>query len=239
MSCNLLTDNIINYCAPVAGLVAKIWVYPYATTKVFGLNNKIAILGTSTQLNSSAQLKPAVYEAFKSAFNAGADEVQYDVADNQYTHYVSGVMNLVASSEIDKLDGVIVVALTNEGQYQVYGAKHGLWKSSQVKRSNDNLSLVTFEFTSREDMGEPYSVYLLDPSDDVTGLTPEMLLNYSYQEFLFNNDDIEVSSPTGANYWMWTAATGWETKTSLVAVPSRTPFHLIWNPATGMNVDIV
>ena len=235
MSCNLLTDNIVNYCAPVTGLVAKIWVYPYATTRVFMATNVVHIMG------SSAQLNPAVYEAFKSAFNVGADEVQYDVADNQYTHYVSGVMNLVASSEIDKLDGVIVVALTNEGQYQVYGAKHGLWKSSQVKRSNDNLSLVTFEFTSREDMGEPYSVYVLEPTGEtgVTGLTAQMLLNYSYQEFLFNVYDVDVSSPTGDVFWFWTAAFGWETVTTATSISAGTPFYLIWNQATGINVDVV
>lgn len=233
MSCNLLTTDIVNYCAPVTGLVAKIWVYPYATTKVFGLDNKIAILG------SSAQLNPAVYEAFKSAFNVGADVVQYDVADNQYTHYVSGVMNLIASSEIDKLDGIIVVALTNEGQYQVYGAKHGLWKSTQVKRSNDNLSLVTFEFTSREDMGEPYSVYVLDPSDDVTDLTPAMLLNYSYQEFLFNSNDIQVSSPTSDIFWLWTLLNGWVAVSTAEEITAGIPFYLIYNPATGINVDVV
>lgn len=235
MSCNLLTDNIVNYCAPVTGLVAKIWVYPYATTRVFMESNVVHIMGSSEQLN------PAVYEAFKSAFNVGADVVQYDVADNQYTHYISGVMNLVASSEIDKLDGIIVVALTNEGQYQVYGAKHGLWKSSQVKRSNDNLSLVTFEFTSREDMGEPYSVYVLDPTGEtgVTDLTAQMLLNYSYQEFLFNVSDVDVSSPTADNYWIWTAATGWNIQNTTSSVGAGDAFYLIWNPDTGISVDVV
>lgn len=235
MSCNLLTADIVNGCAPVTGLVAKIWVYPYATTRVWMDDNVVHVIG------SSAQLNPAVYEAFKSAFNAGSDEVQFDAADNQYTHYISGVMNLIASSEIDKLDGIIVVALTNEGKYQVYGAKHGLWKSSQTKRANDNLSLVTFEFASREQMGEPYSVYELEPTGDtsITNLSAEQLLNYSYQEFLFNANAVSVESPVGERFWIHTAQYGWESATTPSEIEHATPFSVIWDPATGINVGIV
>lgn len=235
MTCNLLTADIVNYCAPVTGLAAKIWVYPYATTRVWMDANVVHVLG------SSAQLNPAVYEAFKSAFNAGADEVVFEAADNQYTHYISGVINLSASAEIDKLDGIIVVVLTNEGVYQVYGAKHGLWKSSQIKRSNDNLSLVTFEFTSREGMGEPFSVYHLNPQGDngITVLTAANLINYSYQEFLFNSDTVNVQSPIGEQFWIHTPVEGWEDVTMIAEIFPATQFSVIWNSATGINIEVV
>lgn len=148
MPCNLLTNNIACNSSAVRGVFPTVEIYPYqkgAIVKNSG-GEVIGIAGQSFTITAS-----------KFAFNCGADLVVSDVKENTYSHYFSGLLSIVGNAEIDKLDGIIVVAIDNTGKKLVYGAENGLWKSSQTKRANDANGMLTVEFTTREGQEETYS----------------------------------------------------------------------------------
>lgn len=197
MSCNLLTSDIVNSCTSVRGLNPKAWIFPFVGTKVFfeELEDSQRQTYKTVQLIGSAnQLGPSVFEAFKYGLNAGSDVVVSEVRKNVFSHYFSGVLqpSSVATQEaLDKMDGVIVVVLTNEGKYLVYGAENGLWKSSQTKRANDNTALHTVEFASREGLEESQSEYVLNAG---SWGNDEFLNNTSYIEGFMTDGPKDATS---------------------------------------------
>lgn len=189
MSCNLITSDIVNSCTSVRGLNHKAWIFPFVGTTVFFETREDAALQDYKVVNligSANQTTPTTFEAFKYGLNAGLDAVVSEVRATTYKGYFSGVLKPSSAAQIealDKMDGIIVVVLTNDGKYLVIGAENGLWKSSQTQRANDNTGLVTVEYVSREGIEESQSEYLLESNLTGVSIAPLTFLDsMSYVE---------------------------------------------------------
>jgi hypothetical protein len=172
----VITDDIINLCIGVRkGIEPTAWIIPYSgTTVVFDSTNPYEI----TTLLPNQKWFPKI-TATKFGLNAGSTIVTSEVKEDAFKHTFQAVIGGLGTSErlsLDTMDGIIVIVkrntLTTDTRYAVYGAQHGLWKSSHTQMANDNSSMVTATYESRTDMEEDYSEYTMDFG---TGQTDEIL----------------------------------------------------------------
>ena len=155
MSCprKVVADILNNCIRPVRGIKPlAYWAYRSDVTFTYSANEITAI--DTIALGS--------FESVKFGLNAGHDLATSDIADDGYKHKFSGVFNVAANADLDTMEDIVVFVQTNGGVWLCYGAKNGLWKETQVKMSNDNLSTIAVEFGSREGMEEEYSEYVID-----------------------------------------------------------------------------
>ena len=155
MSCprKVVADILNNCIRPVRGIKPlAYWAYRSDVTFTYSANEITAI--DTIALGS--------FESVKFGLNAGHDLATSDIADDGYKHKFSGVFNVAANADLDTMEDIVVFVQTNGGVWLCYGAKNGLWKETQVKMSNDNLSTIAVEFGSRKGMEEEYSEYVVD-----------------------------------------------------------------------------
>ena len=78
-------------------------------------------------------------------------------------------LTAIEKENLDMIDNIIVIVEANgekgEGVFLAYGVTNGLWKATQTKSSADNNALTTFEFSSRDQMEERYSEYVVFMTD--------------------------------------------------------------------------
>lgn len=175
MACTtLVTADIVADCTkvPVKGLKPKAWIFNFGeVTLTNPATNSISNLVKVTGKTSFT------VEGFKDFMNAGYDAV---VAENFPTVFKHKFMldSFAATgaerANIDKADNIIVVVETNntpnEGCFQLYGFKNGLWKDSQAQMANDANAVTKVSFASRPGMEEEYSAYTLWLTDYATTL---------------------------------------------------------------------
>jgi hypothetical protein len=165
MACTtLVTADIVADCTkiPVKGLKPKAWIFNAGEVTLTVTNNIVSNL-----VKVSGKTSFTV-EGFKDFMNAGYDAV---VAENFPTVFKHKFMvdSFAATgaerANIDKADNIIVIVETNnspnEGCFQLYGYKNGLWKDSQAQMANDANSVTKVSFASRAGMEEEYSAYSL------------------------------------------------------------------------------
>ena len=111
-------------------------------------------------------------EGAKDFITAGHEAV---VAENKLTVYKHNFsvqafpLTAVEKENLDVADNIIVIVEVNgekgEGVFLAYGVTNGLWKATQTKSSADNNALTTYEFSSRDQMEERYSEYVVMMAD--------------------------------------------------------------------------
>jgi len=110
----------------------------------------------------------------KKMLNTGHDIVVAEDRPDKYNHYFSFQQFEIASEDIknvDEINDVIVVVERldktddGDGGFVAYGAKFGLGKSSDTRRSNDVNGARVIELTSMEGREEPFSEYTVLATD--------------------------------------------------------------------------
>jgi len=107
-----------------------------------------------------------VISGCKFFMNSGSEAAIQDDQCTGYKHKFTATIN-EKSYVLDKMDDIVIFAETNEGEWIVIGYKYGLFKTSEAFMHNDNLGSTAVEFTSREGVEEPFSVYKLDANGDI------------------------------------------------------------------------
>ena len=168
MSCNTKITADILECAklPTKGLKSKAWIFNADEVTFTMTKNKItAITMASGKFSFTA-------EGAKDFISAGYEAV---VAENKLTVYKHNFsiqafpLTAVEKENLDVVDNIIVIVEANgekgEGVFLAYGVTNGLWKTTQTKSSADNNALTTYEFSSRDQMEERYSEYVVMMAD--------------------------------------------------------------------------
>ena len=158
MPCNnILTNDISTACDSVKGIYSEVWIIPYAEANVLFDGDKVVFLSSAIQ-NEFRKIS-----AHKFALNVGADIEASEVTKNQYLHFFGAMINDPLGL-IDDVDGIILIAREmGTDKLYCFGAKNGLYKSSQTSRSNDNRGMKAVEFMSRAEIGETLSRYEFAP----------------------------------------------------------------------------
>ena len=113
----------------------------------------------------------------KKLLNAGFDRVVAEDRADRYTHYFSLQGFEFATANVENLDamGDQVVIVENkdkaddgDGTFKCYGAKFGLYPSSDTLRANDINGARSIELTSLSGQEEPYSQYTVLKTDYAT-----------------------------------------------------------------------
>ena len=168
MSCiTKITADILE-CSklPTKGLKSKAWIFNADEVTFTMTKNKItAITMASGKFSFTA-------EGAKDFISAGYEAV---VAENKLTVYKNNFsiqafpLTAVEKENLDVVDNIIVIVEANgekgEGVFLAYGVTNGLWKTTQTKSSADNNALTTYEFSSRDQMEERYSEYVVMMAD--------------------------------------------------------------------------
>ena len=168
MSCSTKITADILECAklPTKGLKSKAWIFNADEVTFTMTKNKItAITMASGKFSFTA-------EGAKDFISAGYEAV---VAENKLTVYKNNFsiqafpLTAVEKENLDVVDNIIVIVEANgekgEGVFLAYGVTNGLWKTTQTKSSADNNALTTYEFSSRDQMEERYSEYVVMMAD--------------------------------------------------------------------------
>ena len=168
MSCNTKITADILECAklPTKGLKSKAWIFNADEVTFTMTKNKItAITMASGKFSFTA-------EGAKDFISAGYEAV---VAENKLTVYKNNFsiqafpLTAIEKENLDVVDNIIVIVEANgekgEGVFLAYGVTNGLWKATQTKSSADNNALTTYEFSSRDQMEERYSEYVVMMAD--------------------------------------------------------------------------
>ena len=168
MSCNTKITADILECAklPTKGLKSKAWIFNADEVTFTMTKNKItAITMASGKFSFTA-------EGAKDFISAGYEAV---VAENKLTVYKHNFsiqafpLTAIEKENLDVVDNIIVIVEANgekgEGVFLAYGVTNGLWKTTQTKSSADNNALTTYEFSSRDQMEERYSEYVVMMAD--------------------------------------------------------------------------
>ena len=104
-----------------------------------------------------------------------------------------------ATDALDDVDDIVVFVQPNGGtSWKVYGAKNGLWKTSQSFMTNDNMGTTAFEFGSREGLEEVFESY--NTSIDISALVDMDSFDLIYSGTIANGGDVKLtidSSKTG------------------------------------------
>ena len=168
MSCiTKITADILE-CSklPTKGLKSKAWIFNADEVTFTITKNKItAITMASGKFSFTA-------EGAKDFISAGYEAV---VAENKLTVYKNNFsiqafpLTAIEKENLDVVDNIIVIVEANgekgEGVFLAYGVTNGLWKATQTKSSADNNALTTYEFSSRDQMEERYSEYVVMMAD--------------------------------------------------------------------------
>lgn len=157
--------DIINDCdfTPRAGLETTQTVFNRADidTITYDVSNKNLV--TAITLKSGTQAYNIV--GFKNSNNAGHDLVVNENAPDSYKQFFSPQVWKIDAETVKALDNLadIVVITENknkgnagDGAFEIYGLETGLYKSSDTRRTNDNLGIQTVELTTQD--GEDSSV---------------------------------------------------------------------------------
>jgi len=164
MSCNTKITADILECAklPTKGLKGKAWIFNAGEVNFTIAKNKITAITMASGKTSFTA------EGAKDFITAGHEAV---VAENKLTVYKHNFsiqafpLTAVEKENLDVADNIIVIVEANgekgEGVFLAYGVTNGLWKTTQTKSSADNNALTTYEFSSRDQMEERYSEYVV------------------------------------------------------------------------------
>lgn len=162
MPCNQkIFQAIENDCTPTKGVapIAK-WAFRSDIAFTF-VDNTITAIATPT-------LPLGLFKSFKFGLNAGHEIKVFENYPDRFTHKFMGVSS-EATDALDAVDDIVVFVQPNAGTtWKVYGAKNGLWKTSQSFMTNDNMGTVAFEFGSREGLEEVFECY--NTSIDISAL---------------------------------------------------------------------
>lgn len=162
MPCNQkIFQAIENDCTPVKGIapIAK-WAFRSDIAFTF-VDNTITAIATPT-------LPLGLFKSFKFGLNAGHEVKTFENYPDRFTHKFMGISS-EATDALDAIDDIVVFVQPNIGTtWKVYGAKNGLWKTSQSFMTNDNMGATAFEFASREGLEEIYECY--NTSIDISAL---------------------------------------------------------------------
>jgi len=164
MSCNTKITADILECTklPTKGLKGKAWIFNAGEVNFTIAKNKITAITMASGKTSFTA------EGAKDFITAGHEAV---VAENKLTVYKHNFsiqafpLTAVEKENLDVADNIIVIVEANgekgEGVFLAYGVTNGLWKTTQTKSSADNNALTTYEFSSRDQMEERYSEYVV------------------------------------------------------------------------------
>ena len=168
MSCitKITADILTCEKLPTKGLKSKAWIFNAdEVTFTMTKNNITAITMASGKTSFTA-------EGAKDFISAGYEAV---VAENKLTVYKHNFsiqafpLTALEKENLDVVDNIIVIVEANgekgEGVFLAYGVTNGLWKATQAKSSADNNALTTYEFSSRDQMEERYSEYVVFMAD--------------------------------------------------------------------------
>ncbi len=168
MSCiTKITADILE-CSklPTKGLKSKAWIFNADEVTFTMTKNQITAI---TMANGKTSFTA---EGAKDFISAGHEAV---VAENKLTVYKHNFslqafpLTATEKENLDVADNIIVIVEANgekgEGVFLAYGVTNGLWKATQTKSSADNNALTTFEFSSRDQMEERYSEYVVLMTD--------------------------------------------------------------------------
>lgn len=168
MSCNTKITADILECAklPTKGLKSKAWIFNADEVTFTMTKNKITAITMASGKTSFTA------EGAKDFISAGYEAV---VAENKLTVYKHNFsiqafpLTAIEKENLDVVDNIIVIVEANgekgEGVFLAYGVTNGLWKTTQTKSSADNNALTTYEFSSRDQMEERYSEYVVMMAD--------------------------------------------------------------------------
>ena len=168
MSCNTKITADILECAklPTKGLKSKAWIFNADEVTFTMTKNKITAITMASGKSSFTA------EGAKDFISAGYEAV---VAENKLTVYKHNFsiqafpLTAVEKENLDVVDNIVVIVEANgekgEGVFLAYGVTNGLWKTTQTKSSADNNALTTYEFSSRDQMEERYSEYVVMMAD--------------------------------------------------------------------------
>jgi hypothetical protein len=168
MSCTTKITADILECSklPTKGLKGKAWIFNADEVNFTIAKNKITAITMASGKTSFTA------EGAKDFITAGHEAV---VAENKLTVYKHNFsiqafpLNATDKENLDVTDNIIVIVEANgekgEGVFLAYGVTNGLWKTTQTKSSADNNALTTYEFSSRDQMEERYSEYVVYMSD--------------------------------------------------------------------------
>lgn len=168
MSCNTKITADILECAklPTKGLKSKAWIFNADEVTFTMTKNKITAITMASGKSSFTA------EGAKDFISAGYEAV---VAENKLTVYKNNFsiqafpLTAIEKENLDVVDNIIVIVEANgekgEGVFLAYGVTNGLWKTTQTKSSADNNALTTYEFSSRDQMEERYSEYVVMMGD--------------------------------------------------------------------------
>lgn len=168
MSCTTKITADILECSklPTKGLKSKAWIFNADEVTFTMTKNKITAITMASGKTSFTA------EGAKDFITAGHEAV---VAENKLTTYKHNFsiqafpLTATEKENLDTVDNIIVIVEANgekgEGVFLAYGVTNGLWKATQTKSSADNNALTTFEFSSRDQMEERYSEYVVMMTD--------------------------------------------------------------------------
>lgn len=168
MSCTTKITADILECSklPTKGLKGKAWIFNADEVNFTIAKNKITAITMASGKTSFTA------EGAKNFITAGHKAV---VAENKLTVYKHNFsiqafpLQATEKENLDVTDNIIVIVEANgekgEGVFLAYGVTNGLWKTTQTKSSADNNALTTYEFSSRDQMEERYSEYVVYMSD--------------------------------------------------------------------------
>lgn len=188
MPCNQkILQAIENDCTPVKGVapIAK-WAFRSDIAFTF-VDNTITAIATPI-------LPLGLFKSFKFGLNAGHEVKVFENYPDRFTHKFMGVSS-EATDALDAVDDIVVFVQPKGGtSWKVYGAKNGLWKTSQSFMTNDNMGTVAFEFGSREGLEEIYECY--NTSIDISALVDMDSFDLIYGASAVSGAAINVDVPT-------------------------------------------
>lgn len=173
-----IAANIISDCntSGVGGNEVKAWI-GNRTEMTFTYDGTNPSKITAIAVASTKQL--FTFVGVKKLINSGHDLVVAEDRPNKYTHYINiqGFDYAVSTVEnLDNLDDVVVIVeskdktTTGEGVFRVYGAKYGLYPTTDTARANDLNGARNIELASQSGEEEPHSNYTFIDTDYATTL---------------------------------------------------------------------
>jgi len=185
MSClDGVAANIASTCAtqPSGGLEVTAYILNREDVAItYDVTNELLITG----MVNAATKKAYSITGVKKLLNAGSDIVIADDRANKYSHYFNFQQfefDSDAVLNVDNIDDVVIIVETRDettdgdGMFRVYGAKFGLWKSTDTHRANDINGVRNLELTSLPGQEEPWSRYVFFDTDYATTLAEVVAL---------------------------------------------------------------
>lgn len=180
MSClTTIAAEIINICTsiPAKGLCVKAWIFNRGdVTWTGGSGTPLITAGVN-----AATKQGYVLTAVKHEMDAGAEAVIADNLPGLFIHTVTIQpydRDEDSIKNIDNMDDIVIVLeleggekvadLYTEGKFILLGFGSGLHKVSATWKANDNHSIPTYEFATREGEEEKYSRYVFWSTDYAT-----------------------------------------------------------------------